>query len=111
MTALDWALLGVTVCSLWLLVDFYRFIVLGLSSGFTSGMERREFQFGTGVAIALAFFVGAVVAALFNFDPVILPIVVSIFASIVTSGIGVAYAAILLTRALGWVVRHLRSVL
>jgi hypothetical protein len=110
MTALDWAFLGVTVCSLWLLLDFYRFMLLALGSGFTSGTERREFQFGTGVATALAFFVSAIVAALFNFDPLILPLVVSVFASIVTSGVGVAYAAILLTRALGWVVRHLRSV-
>jgi hypothetical protein len=85
-------------------------VVLVLGSGFARRPEHREFQFGTRVAIAFAFFVSTIVAALFNFQPLVLPIVSSVFASFVASGMGVAYVAILLTRALGWVVRHLRSV-
>jgi len=108
-TTLDWALLGVAVCSVWLLMDLYRFMVLALSSGFRGGEQRREFQFGAGVAIALAFFVSTIVAALFNFHPLMLPIVASVFVLVVTSGMGVAYAAILLTAALRWIARHLRS--
>jgi hypothetical protein len=108
-TALDWALLGLTICSLWLLMDVYTFIARALSSGFSAGPERREFQFGAGVAGAAAFFVSAVVAALFDLHPLLVPIVDSVFVLVVTSGIGFAYLAVLLTKAIGWLERHLPS--
>jgi hypothetical protein len=109
-TTFDWKLLGVTVCSVWLLMDLCRFIVFRLGSRFRKATERWEFQFGTSVAIVLAFFASTTVAAIFNAQPLVLPIVASVFVSFVTSGMGVAYAAILLTRALGWIVRQVRPV-
>ena len=56
------------------------------------------------------FFASTTVAAIFNAQPLVLPIVASAFVSFVTSGMGVAYAAILLTRALGRIVRNVRPV-
>jgi hypothetical protein len=106
-TTLRLASFGVTVCAIWLLVALYRSIVLALSSSLTKRSERWGFQLESGAAIAFAFFVSAVVSALFNFHPLVLPIVASAFVIIVTSGIGLAYVTILLARVLDWVARHL----
>jgi len=107
MTTQGWALLGATVCAIWLLAALYRSMVLKLASGLTRARERRTLQLEGSAAIALAFVVSAVVSTLFSFHPLLLPMVVSIFPVVVTPGIGLAYITILIERVLAWIVRHL----
>ncbi len=98
--------LGLTACAVWSMAALYGFLVSALSAYLTKPREHRTLELEGRASIALAFVASVVVSSLSSVHPLMLPIVMSIFAIIVTPSIGLGFVIILIERCLDWVARH-----
>jgi hypothetical protein len=108
MTTVEWETYGLTVCVISTLAAVYGSTVEALTAYLARPSDRRALRSAGSTAIALAFLTSVIVAALFSVHPLLLPIVATIFSATVISGVGLAYAAVLLEHALSWI-RHVLS--